>query len=57
MPDDWAIIGIVLTVAFGIASLFMAKKIKKNRQEQSVGDGSTGLQAGGDIRINGNSDD
>lgn len=52
MPDPWVIAGLVLTLVLGVATFFVAKKVRKNRQSQSVKGGSTGYQAGGDIRIN-----
>lgn len=49
--DFWGLVGIIATLFIGIIGFFFAKTIKKVNQRQSVGDGSKGMQAGGDIKI------
>lgn len=45
------VLGIVLTVVFGIASLFGVKRLRQNKQAQRVERGGTAYQAGRDIKV------
>lgn len=44
-------LGIVIAVIFGVAGFFAVKSIRKKSQNQRIGRGGTGYQAGGDINI------
>jgi hypothetical protein len=46
-----AILGVVVTVVLGVAALFLAKRVKTNRQTQKVGKGGTGIQSGRDTKL------
>jgi len=50
--QEWGIAGIIVTLIVGIPALIVAKKVRNNRQNQTVGKGGTGYQAGRDIKIN-----
>lgn len=47
--DALAITGIVITVLIGVVGFLVAKKVRSNRQNQRIGLGGTGYQAGRDI--------
>ncbi|MCJ2093269.1 hypothetical protein MKK67_12325 [Methylobacterium sp. J-072] len=49
--DALAVTGIAITVIIGVAGFFVAKKVRSNRQNQRVGFGGTGYQAGHDIKL------
>lgn len=44
-----ALLGIVISVVFGVAAFFVAKSIRSKRQSQRAESGSTAYQAGRDI--------
>lgn len=48
--DQWAIVGILVTILIGLPAYFVAKKVRSNRQNQKVSGDGTGLQAGRDIK-------
>jgi len=47
----WELAGILITLIVGIPAYFAAKRVRTNRQSQKLGAGSTGYQAGRDIKI------
>ena len=49
--DQLGLIGIVLTVIFGVAAFFAAKTIKSKRQNQKVGKNGIGIQSGRDTKL------
>lgn len=48
-----ALLGLALTVAFGLAAFFISKTVRNRRQSQSqkVGSGGIGIQSGRNTRI------
>jgi hypothetical protein len=49
--DEWAIVGILVTLIVGIPAFFAAKKVRSNRQHQHISGGGKGYQAGRDLKI------
>jgi hypothetical protein len=51
MDQALALIGIAITVLFGIAALLVAKKVRRQRQIQKVGKGGSAIQSGRDTKL------
>jgi len=49
--DNATLIGILITIIFGVAGFFVAKKVKKKSQKQIVRDNSVAIQSGRDTNI------
>lgn len=46
-----ALFGIIIAIMFGIAGLLAAKKVRRQRQSQKVGMGSSAIQSGRDTKL------
>lgn len=54
--EQWAMVGILVTLLVGLPAFFIAKTVRKNKQSQNIRENGTGYQAGRDIKI-GETDD